>query len=489
MTVSVVITCHNYGRYLRECLESVLAQERRPDEILIVDDASADDTPTVAAAYTPFGVRYERVEYRNACRSYNHGIAATSGDLIAFVDADNAPLPRFIGALAAALEGDPALGFAYSDRYWTGDAGATAWADLGVVSGTIYRSFPPDPAMLVHDNFIDTMAMVRRAAVEAVGGFKDIPILWDYQLWVAIMEAGWGAHYLPEPLYHYRMHGSNMIVATRPQHRGCALLIRREHFGKPFWAPYTHPQLAVHLQLVPGQMLPGGTPCHLLLTPEVIGTAYPAEVRLNIALPAGVEYLDAECDRAKARFMARGAGVRIEIPYPVPDGMASAISPTVRLTVIARQGGEAGTIAVTLTWEDIFGGEHGLTERISLPALIVRPPLQLPLTPGGIQTIRGQFGPGEAVTVWAAMPDGAPRATLALPPTEADGAGVVRVDCRQAPRGFAGIVVQGKSLRNLVVLVPRGATAALPRLLSGGGALGRRAFARLRGRRGPREGR
>ncbi len=69
--VSVVVTCHNYGRYLRECLESVLAQDRPADEIIVVDDASTDDTPAIAAEYAPFGVRYERVDFRDACLSYS----------------------------------------------------------------------------------------------------------------------------------------------------------------------------------------------------------------------------------------------------------------------------------------------------------------------------------------------------------------------------------------------------------------------------------
>lgn len=486
MTVSVIITCHNYGRYLRECLESVLAQERPPDEILVVDDASTDNSPAIAAAYAAFGVRYERVEYQNACHSYNHGIAATSGDLIAFVDADNALKPRFLSALATVLEADAALGFAYSDRYWAGEVSAAAWADLGVVPGTIFRSFPPDPAMLVHANFIDTMSMVRRSAVEAVGGFKDMPILWDYQLWLAIMEAGWGAHYLAEPLYDYRVHGSNMIVATRPQHRGCALLIRRAHFTKPYWASYLHPELAVHTEVVQGQPLPGGTPCQLFLTPEVVGSAFPARLRVGVTLPAGVEYLDCAVDRTSTRVTERGSQIIFDVAYPVPDKIASAVPSPMQLALVARSATTTDAIIVTLSWQDIFEAEHTISKSIELPSVVAIPPLRQTLEPGGIQTIRDQFAPHESVTVWAAMPEGAPRAAITLPWANADQEGVVRVDCRSAPRGFAAIVVQGELLRNLVVLVPDQAPpVALPqRPLARGGQLGLRALTRLRQWRG-----
>lgn len=485
MTVSVVITCHNYGRYLRECLESVLAQERPPDEILVVDDASTDNTAAIAATYAPFGVRYERVDFQNACHSYNHGIAATSGDLIAFVDADNALKPRFLGALAAVLEADGTLGFAYSDRYWAGEVSATAWADLGVVPGTIFRSFPPDPAMLVHANFIDTMSMVRRSAVEEVGGFKDIPILWDYRLWLAILEAGWAAHYLAEPLYDYRVHDSNMIVATRPQHRGCALLIRREHFTKPYWAPYICPDLVIHADFVPGQPLPGGTPCHLFLMPEVVGWAFPDRLRVNVSLPPGIEYLDSEYEQTGTRVTARGNEITAEVTYPVPDKAASAAPLTIKFALVSRVATVSAPITITMTWQDIFETEHIISKSLELPALVVIPPFQQALEPGGIQTIRGQFAPLERATVWAAMPEGAARAAITLPWVEADQEGVLRVDCRAAPRGFAAIVVQGELLRNLVVLVPAQVLSRTlpPRYLAHGSQLGLRALTRLRRRR------
>ena len=135
------------------------------------------------------------------------------------MDADNALTPRFLADLAAALEADPGLGFAYSDRYWAGEATSAEWRDVGALPGKVYASFPPDLAMLVHQNFIDTMSMVRRTAVAQVGGFRELPILWDYQLWLAILEQGWRPCYLPLPLYHYRVHSSNMIIATRPHHR------------------------------------------------------------------------------------------------------------------------------------------------------------------------------------------------------------------------------------------------------------------------------
>jgi hypothetical protein len=486
LTVSVVITCHNYGRYLRECLESILAQERPADEILVVDDASTDETPAIVAEYADHGVRYERVDYHDACRSYNHGIAASSGDLIAYVDADNSLTPRFIGTLAARLEADPALAFAYSDRYWSGEATVAAWQEIGAAPGRVERSYPPDPAMLAHRNFIDTMAIVRRAVAIAVGGFRTLPALWDYRFWITVLEAGHTGCYVPEPLYYYRLHASNMVLTTRSQHRGLILQIRREHFAHPFWAPYIRPELAFESAVVPGQPLPGGTPCTLLFTPQVLGAAYPAAARLSLALPPGVEYLSGQGDRDDIGVTSGGSGVTVEIPYPVPDGAAAAVAPTVRVDLIVREEGVAAAIAATLEWDDLFGARHRLTEQIALPAVRIVPPLQQPIVPGAIQVILGQFGPGEWISAWAAMPADAPRPSLPLMVSPADEQGTVRVDLRHAPQEYAAIVVQGESLRNQVVLVPQALGShpevVVPGLLARGKQVGTRALEQTRRR-------
>ncbi len=472
-SVSVVVTCHNYGRYLRECLESILAQERRAEEILVVDDASTDETPAIAAEYAEQGVRYERVEYRDACRSYNHGMAASTGDLIAYVDADNALTPRFIGTLAARLEAEPTLAFAYSDRYWSGEASVAAWAEISATPGRIARSYPPDPAMLVHQNFIDTTAMVRREIAVAVGGFRTLPALWDYRFWLTLLESGYSGGHIPEPLYYYRLHASNMILSTRPQHRGLRLLIRREHFAQPFWQPYVRPELALECAVVPGRVLPGGTVCTLFVTPRVLGAAYPAAVRLVVALPPGVECLAATCERDGGRITTGGGVITAELPYPVPDRAAAALPPILCMTVVVRASHDGQAIAASLEWEDIFESRHEAVARIALPSLAVRPPFALPVASGALQVIREQFGPVEAISVWAAMPPGAPHASVPLPPAEAEADGTVRIDLRAAPERFAAIVVQGELLGNQVVLLP--AVAPPARAVGGVRVGGRRA--------------
>ncbi|MFG2002820.1 glycosyltransferase family 2 protein [Spirillospora sp. NPDC048911] len=110
-TVSLIVPCHNAARTLRLCLESVLAQTRRPDEIVVVDDASGDDSAAIAAE---LGARVIRLpENRGVSAARNMGVAGTSGDVIFFLDSDVALRPDAIENALAILEADPACNCAW----------------------------------------------------------------------------------------------------------------------------------------------------------------------------------------------------------------------------------------------------------------------------------------------------------------------------------------------------------------------------------------
>jgi glycosyltransferase involved in cell wall biosynthesis len=98
--VSVVITCYNYGRYVQLAIESALAQTYSNIELIVVDDGSTDDTPTVLDRYADRIVRIAQ-ENRGHVAAVNRGYAASTGDAVLFLDADDALLPDAIAEAVA----------------------------------------------------------------------------------------------------------------------------------------------------------------------------------------------------------------------------------------------------------------------------------------------------------------------------------------------------------------------------------------------------
>jgi len=100
--VSVVVLNHNYGRYLRQCIDSVLAQDAAPIEIIVVDDGSTDDSGAVIESYAD---RVTAVLKPNGgvISAMNRGFAESRGDVVIFLDADDYLLPGAVSAHRRAL--------------------------------------------------------------------------------------------------------------------------------------------------------------------------------------------------------------------------------------------------------------------------------------------------------------------------------------------------------------------------------------------------
>jgi glycosyltransferase involved in cell wall biosynthesis len=113
MTISVVIPCYNNGAHLGETLRSVRAQTRKPLEVIVVDDASRDDSAAVASTFEE--VRLITLP-RNSGVSWarNTGLLAARGEMIAWLDGDDLWEPSHLATVAGLLEQHPSAGMAFS---------------------------------------------------------------------------------------------------------------------------------------------------------------------------------------------------------------------------------------------------------------------------------------------------------------------------------------------------------------------------------------
>jgi glycosyltransferase involved in cell wall biosynthesis len=94
-TVSVVIPCYGQAHFLREAIESVIAQNH-PPEIVVVDDGSPDNTAEVAARYPQ--VRYVRQQNKGLAEARSSGFRVATGDYLMFLDADDRLTPNAVAA-------------------------------------------------------------------------------------------------------------------------------------------------------------------------------------------------------------------------------------------------------------------------------------------------------------------------------------------------------------------------------------------------------
>ncbi|MEK7790803.1 MAG: glycosyltransferase family 2 protein [Deltaproteobacteria bacterium] len=114
--VSVIIPTYNRAAYLKEAIESVLRQTYPPSQLIVVDDGSTDETPTVLSFYKErIKCLYQKNRERGAAR--NLGIRSSHGEYVAFLDSDDLWLPDHLKMCVSALEMEPDHGVAFSNAY------------------------------------------------------------------------------------------------------------------------------------------------------------------------------------------------------------------------------------------------------------------------------------------------------------------------------------------------------------------------------------
>jgi glycosyltransferase involved in cell wall biosynthesis len=217
--VSVVISCYNYGRYLNEAIESVLASTLQDIEIIVVNDGSTD--PYTIEVLTTLEKPRTRVIHqtnKGASAARNHGIHHAKSKYIFTLDADDKIAPTMLEKCVAVLESKPQIGFVGS---WAKRFGNTSF---------IWKFPPYHFYRLLFRNMISSGAMFRKKAWEQVGGFNEkMRYAEDWDFWIALSKKGWRGHVIPEPLWHYRSHANSKSKDPRRNRLAVLRQLRRNH--------------------------------------------------------------------------------------------------------------------------------------------------------------------------------------------------------------------------------------------------------------------
>lgn len=168
-TVSVVVPVYNRSKLIGQTLRALQAQTRPPDEIIIVDDGSTDDTVAVARRYVGPGNVVE-VPNGGPARARNRGLIEARGEFIQFMDSDDLPTPQFIAARLRAMKAARA-DIAYGPWMPAWINGDTVTGD-GLVRQNAAVARPLDAFLQEWVLFIPN-AMIRRSLLEDAGGYPE----------------------------------------------------------------------------------------------------------------------------------------------------------------------------------------------------------------------------------------------------------------------------------------------------------------------------
>ena len=205
--VSVVIPNYNYAHYLREAIDSVLAQTYSDIEIVVVDDGSSDASGEVLGSY---GERIQTVFQKNqgVSAARNNGAGISRGEFIAFLDADDSWLPAKLEKQSEIFAADPELGMVHVGFVEIDDAGRELLERTNGLEGRVAEELLRFERSVILGG--GSGIMVRREAFDAVGGFDlRMSTSADWDLFYRISRS-YRVGFIPQVLLKYRVHGLNM---------------------------------------------------------------------------------------------------------------------------------------------------------------------------------------------------------------------------------------------------------------------------------------
>jgi glycosyltransferase involved in cell wall biosynthesis len=202
--VSVIMPAYNVEPFIAESIESVLAQTYRDYELVVVDDGSTDGTRAVLQRYVaahPDRIRVLLQENRGPSRARNAALRVAVGTVYGFLDSDDVWAPSYLAEQMRILDTEPDVDIVTGNAFVRGGAG----------NGGTVRPFPdPRPApdlmqILLDDEAVFIMTVLRRDVLESIGGFdEDLYTNEDYDLWIRAARAGYRFRRNPRPLGWYR---------------------------------------------------------------------------------------------------------------------------------------------------------------------------------------------------------------------------------------------------------------------------------------------
>lgn len=211
--ISVVIPAYNREKYLGEAIESVLGQTLPPDEIIVVDDGSTDGTAAIARSFGGIVRCLTRVN-GGVGPARNDGVAASSGEILTFLDSDDLWLPRKLEWQAEHLDRHPDtdLVFGHMQTFISPElqSGYSQSVDTSPMPGMCASSM-----------------MVRKKVFEKIGPFDPAERVTEFIEWFSrAQEMGCSCFVIPELVLKRRAHLTNCVLDRKHMNRQYARVLK-----------------------------------------------------------------------------------------------------------------------------------------------------------------------------------------------------------------------------------------------------------------------
>ena len=238
-TISVIVPAYNRADLIGATLDSILAQETRATEIIVVDDGSTDGTQAVLEAYLA-RIRVIRVVNGGDLAARNVGLRAAASPLVAFCDSDDLWRPTFLTAMVQLWRMAPDLVAAYGnfsivrDGAWEertkfDDAPPSFWQGLQVLAPGIglFETAIPERLLAFQPFFPSAMAVRRTAFLEAGGWDETVSRIVGTDLATVLRAAEQPLGIVRQPLVGIRRHGGNFSGDVQAMNLGDALILEQ----------------------------------------------------------------------------------------------------------------------------------------------------------------------------------------------------------------------------------------------------------------------
>ncbi|WFU44976.1 glycosyltransferase [Bradyrhizobium sp. CB82] len=212
--VSIIIPAKNAVAYIRETIDSALAQSADVGEVIVIDDGSSDDTAAIVRSIGDSRVHLITNERAGVSAARNLGAQTARGTWLLFLDADDRLRSGAVATLVAAAKAAPDAALVYGD-YDLIDGDGRPIGRRGLLQG---RKKPSGNvlARLARGNFIVNggIMLVRTVAFRAAGGFDErLSLCEDWHCWCRLAATG-EFQFVPVLLLDYRVHTANTMNAA-----------------------------------------------------------------------------------------------------------------------------------------------------------------------------------------------------------------------------------------------------------------------------------